>query len=257
MIDRAFQHPMELEENATMPLAGGILQHGYQCGVVWGAAFAAGAQAYRLHGPGPKAQVAAILAAQHFVEVFRAHNQHLNCLEITETDLRDNLKALKFFFLKGGSVGCFRMTGRTAPVAFESINDALSEDPGDPPAPPVSCAAVLAQKMGVSELHQTMAAAVAGGIGLCGGACGALGAALWITGMRIKEEGGGKLDEKDPRALTLVDDFREKLRLRIRVLRHRGPDVRGHRGPCSPSEGRWVCRDPGDAGGGVGPNSLG
>ena len=59
----------------------------------------------------------------------------------------------------------------------------LAEKHGDAPPAPVSCAAVLAQKMGASDLHTVMAAGFAGGIGLSGGGCGALGAAIWITGM--------------------------------------------------------------------------
>ena len=69
-----------------MPLAGGIMQHGYQCGMIWGATLAAGAQAYRLFGPGPQAETAAIIAAQRLVESFRTRNKHINCLEITEID---------------------------------------------------------------------------------------------------------------------------------------------------------------------------
>ena len=55
-----------------MPFAGGIMQHGYQCGMIWGAALAAGAQAYRLFGPGPQAEAMAVIAAQWLVESFRA-----------------------------------------------------------------------------------------------------------------------------------------------------------------------------------------
>ena len=47
---------MPLEEHAAAPLAGGIMQHGYQCGMIWGAALAAGAQAYRLYGAGAQAE---------------------------------------------------------------------------------------------------------------------------------------------------------------------------------------------------------
>jgi hypothetical protein len=50
---------------------------------------------------------------------------------------------------------------------------------------------MLAQKMGVSEMHTVMAAGFAGGIGLSGGACGALGAAIWIIGMNGRKEGAG------------------------------------------------------------------
>lgn len=183
------------------------MQYGYQCGMVWGAALAAGAQAHRLHGSGPKAEAVAIHAAQRLVDAFRVQNEHVNCLEITDTDLKDTMQTIKFFILKGGSVGCFRMAARTAPVAFSAIEAALSEEPPAAPPPPVSCAALLASKMGASDLHQTMAAGLAGGIGLCGGACGALGAAIWITGMRIREEGAGKLDYKDPRAHAVIDRF--------------------------------------------------
>ena len=69
-----------------MPFAGGIMRHGYQCGMIWGAALAAGAQAYRLFGPGPQAEIRAILAAQGLVESFRARNKNINCLEITDLD---------------------------------------------------------------------------------------------------------------------------------------------------------------------------
>ena len=64
VLNRAFDHPLKLEERAAMPFAGGIMQHGYQCGMIWGATLAAGAQAYRLFGAGPQAEAKAILAAQ-------------------------------------------------------------------------------------------------------------------------------------------------------------------------------------------------
>jgi hypothetical protein len=54
----------------------------------------------------------------------------------------------------------------------------------------VSCAALLAQQMGVSEMHVVMAAGLAGGIGLSGGACGALGAAVWLRGIHTLKNGG-------------------------------------------------------------------
>ena len=48
VVDGSFDHPLALEEHATLPLAGGIEQMGFQCGQLWGAALAAGAQAHRL-----------------------------------------------------------------------------------------------------------------------------------------------------------------------------------------------------------------
>ncbi len=191
-----------------MPLAGGIMQHGYQCGMIWGATLAAGAQAYRLFGPGPQAQTKAIIAAQRLVESFRALNNNINCLEITDIDLSSPaMQMIMHFLIKGGAIRCFGMAARYAPVAFDEINTAFSEEPIAAPSPPVSCAAMLAQKMGVSDMHTVMAAGFAGGIGLCGGACGALGAAIWIIGMNNAKEGTGKIDFKEPRAIEAIDKF--------------------------------------------------
>ncbi|MEW5959617.1 MAG: C-GCAxxG-C-C family protein, partial [Chloroflexota bacterium] len=212
VVDCSFGHPLKLEEEAVIPLAGGIMQHGYQCGMLWGATLAAGAQAYRLLGPGPQAETGAIVAAQRLVESFRAHNNYINCLEITELDWKPSSKRLLLmplfkFFIKGGPIGCFRMAARYAPVAFDEINTALSEEHIKAPSPPVSCAAMLAQKMGASEMQTVMAAGFAGGIGLCGGACGALGAAIWIIGMNSLKEEDGKIDFQNPRALAAIDKF--------------------------------------------------
>jgi len=193
-----------------MVLAGGIMQFGHQCGKVWGSTLAAGAEAYRLHGSGPMAETAAILAARRLLEAFSTSNRGINCLEITGgTDLRDAKQAMKYFFLKGGVIGCFRMIARSAPVAFSAIDAALSEETVDVPLPPVSCAAVLAQRMGASDKQTVMASGLAGGIGLCGGACGALGTAIWITMMRIIEDGEDKPDYTDPRAIAVIDRFLE------------------------------------------------
>jgi len=191
VVDSSFDHPLKSEEKASAPLAGGIANQGYQCGMLWGAALAAGAQAYRLLGPGLQAETEAILAAQRLVESFRARTKNeINCLEISHLNLqgKTELMSILKFFIKGGPIGCFRMAARYAPVAFSDINTVLSEKHMETPSHPVSCAAILAQKMGASDLHRVMAAGFAGGIGLSGGACGALGATIWIAGMNRPAE---------------------------------------------------------------------
>lgn len=180
--------------------------HGYQCGMIWGAALAAGARAYRLFGPGPQAETMAVTAAQRVVESFRGLKNHINCLEITEIDKSSsNLEMIMYFIVKGGTIGCFRMAAKYAPMAYDVIDAALSEKNIEASDPPVSCAAMLARKMGVSDMHTTMAAGFAGGIGLCGGACGALGAAIWI--MTMKNAGEGKINFKDPAAQDMIERF--------------------------------------------------
>jgi hypothetical protein len=194
VVDRSFDHALKREEHAAMPLAGGIMGNGYQCGMLWGAALAAGARAYQLFGPGPQAEAEALVAGQRLVAAFRARNKHINCLEITEMSMKSSsrrrfLVQLSRYFLKGGPILCFSMTAGYAPVALDEINTAYSEKHSAAPASPVSCAAMLAHKLGASDMHAVMAAGLAGGIGLSGGACGALGAALWIMGMNNSQEG--------------------------------------------------------------------
>ncbi len=198
---------MEFEERAANPLAGGIMAHGYQCGMVWGAALAAGAQAYRLFGATPQAQAMAITAAQRAVDKFCAQNKSMNCLEITEVQISSpTLKAVARFLVHSGG-GCFRMAAQYPPAALQEISTALSGNHVQVPPAPVSCAALVAQKMGASDVHTVMAAALAGGIGLSGGACGALGAAIWLRGVNRLRGGTGDVAFKSPDAMATVERF--------------------------------------------------
>jgi len=208
VLDRAFERPMDLEERSMDPFAGGIMQHGYQCGMIWGATLAAGAEAYQRFGATPKAEASAILAAQNIVASFRARNHHINCLELTDIDRSaSTLKMITYFLIKGGTLRCFHMAARFAPIAFNNIEASLSSSDFDGISAPVSCASLLARRMGVSEQHAVMAAGLAGGIGLCGGACGALGAAIWIIGMNSIQEGAGRVDFKNIKASLAIERF--------------------------------------------------
>jgi hypothetical protein len=187
VVDASFDIPLKVEEKASMPLAGGIANMGYQCGMLWGAALAAGVQAYQRYGSGPKAEAEAIAVTQKLVATFQARTKNeINCLEISDLDMQGDFDAGKVlkFFLKGGPIGCFHMSARYAREAYDDIYTALSTERVTAPAPPVSCATMFARQMGVSEMHAIMAAGFAGGIGLSGGGCGVLGAAIWIRGLK-------------------------------------------------------------------------
>lgn len=209
VVDAAFERPLKTEEEAATPLAGGLLGNGYQCGMLWGATLAAGAETYRRLGPGPQAEATAVMTAQRLVDAFRARARHVDCSDITEVEWKTATKGqMVRFVARGGPIGCFRLAADYAPLAFNAANAALAEPPSAAPVPPVSCAAQLAQAMGASDLHTVMAAGLAGGIGLCGAACGALGAAIWLTGM-ARPEAGGTLDYSNPAYTRLVERFLE------------------------------------------------
>lgn len=209
VLNCAYDRPMPAEERAAMPLAGGIMQRGHQCGLIWGATLAAGAEAHRRHGDGPRAEAMAVAAAARLLEAFRAQAGATDCYDITEIDdSSTKLEMMSYFLLKGGAVRCFVGAARYASVAKETIDAVLSAPPpGDPPPAPVSCAALLARRMGASGLHAVMAAGFAGGLGLSGGGCGALAAAIWITGMKALRDGAARLDFESPVALASIDRF--------------------------------------------------
>lgn len=191
-----------------MPLAGGIMQNGYQCGMIWGAALAAGAHAYHLYGATPKAETIAINATGKIVNSFHTLNKETNCFNITGIDKTSSaLRMAIYFLLQGGTIKCLRKARKYAPAAFAELESAFSEEPVDIPSPPTGCAALLAQKAGVSDLHKIMASGLAGGIGLSGGGCGALGAAIWILTMKNIEEGDSNIDFKNPHALKEIEKF--------------------------------------------------
>lgn len=200
---------MTFEEHAASPLSGGLVQHGYQCGMIWGSTLSAGAQAFKKYGPGAKAEAIAIKAGRQIVESFLKLNNTFNCMEITDlTESSSNMDMFIYFFLKGGTVGCMKMAAKYSPIAYREIKKVLSEEPPDsPPSEPVSCASLLMKKLGASDQHCTMASGFAGGIGLCGGACGALGAAIWYIGMQKSAAKNGKVDYKEPESLEAIERF--------------------------------------------------
>ena len=192
VLDHAADDPMKPEEHATLLHAGGITNYGYQCGMLWGAVLAAGAQVYKLYGAGPQAETAAVMIAQRITDSFRAGEKNeINCLEITDINMQGKVQMTKIlkFFIKGQAIHCVRMAVRYSREAFHEIEAALAETYAEAVPPPVSCTAMMAQKMGVSEKQVIMAAGLAGGIGLSGSGCGALGAAIWIDGLNSNKEG--------------------------------------------------------------------
>ena len=208
VLNCAYDRPLANEELAVQALAGGIMQRGHQCGMIWGAALAAGAEVHRRLGEGPLAEAVAVAAAGRLLELFRAQNGATDCFDITEIDDDSTkMEMVTYFLLKGGAVRCFAGAARYASAAKDAIDAALSAPTVDAPAAPVSCAALLARRMGASGLHAVMAAGFAGGIGLGGGGCGALAAAIWISGMKALGSGAERLEFQSPEALAIMDRF--------------------------------------------------
>jgi hypothetical protein len=207
-LNKALGSPMPAEEKAAMPLAGGIMMHGHQCGMLWGAALAAGTQAQQRFGAGPKAESMAVEASQKAATVFKGQNGSLNCMDLCGIRREATpWQIARYFFIKGGVVACARRMARFNPVALSDISATLENPATQQAQGPVSCAAEAVRGLGGTPEQAAQAAGLAGGIGLSGGACGALGAAVWLMALRRQQQGGKPMDIKDTEADAMVGRF--------------------------------------------------
>lgn len=185
LLNREFGHLKETAECASNPLAGGLML-GQQCGMLWGSALAAGAESFRIHNCGPQAIASATAASQQLMESFSERTGTVNCREITGSDITKKsgmAKLMLKILLHGGlkNSTCFKLADKWAPEAIESATKGLAIKHADLPVDVSSCASDVVRGMGGSDEEMIMVAGFAGGLGLKGHACGALGAAIWMN----------------------------------------------------------------------------
>ncbi|WP_459212154.1 C-GCAxxG-C-C family (seleno)protein [Aquimarina rhabdastrellae] len=178
LLNTEYGVPNEIAEIAASPFAGGLLNRGYQCGMIGGAVLAAGAESYRRNEDIGEAIAMAITATQHLMESFKKRTNTISCREITDMDLTGKLAPLKVLFT-GKAFGCMKLAGRWAPEAIKSADEGLSDESVNFCPGSVSCASEVVRKMGATEEEMLMVAGYAGGLGLSGKECGALSAAIW------------------------------------------------------------------------------
>ncbi len=196
ILNREFGHTKEAEERALDPLAGGLMNTGHQCGMLWGAALAAGAEAFRRYDNPNQAITVAVKATQHIMKSFINRTNTPNCREITGCDLSSFFGLLKFMVkstIKGlENNTCFNLAEQWAPEAIQSAKEGLSDKEIDFNQHSANCAAEVVKKMGGSDEEMAMVAGFAGGLGLSGNACGALSAALWMNTLDWCRKNPGK-----------------------------------------------------------------
>ncbi len=206
LLNREFGHPMDEEEQAADPLAGGILQQGYQCGILWGATLALGAESFRRTGEQNKTIIMAILSTQHLMKSFISIYESPDCLDITDTDWKKKFSVAKFFFT-GKMFTCYKLADKWAPEAFEAAAEGLAFDQPSFPENPASCSSEVVRRMGGSEEEIAIVAGLAGGMGLSGKGCGALGAAIWKNTLDRVREGNYKYSLSDPVLEKIIKTF--------------------------------------------------
>lgn len=195
LLNHEFDNPKENEEKASDLLAGGIAQKGYQCGMLWGAALAVGAESFRRHRDSSEAIASAITSSQFLVESFTKRTKSVNCRDITRVDFENRLDMAIYMFktvMRGFIYSpCFNLIVKWTPEAIQSANKGLSEKTIQS-QPCMSCATEVIKKMGASDEEAIMVAGFAGGIGLSGNGCGALSATIWYKMLDWGKKNPGK-----------------------------------------------------------------
>lgn len=206
ILNREFDNNLVMEESAADPLAGGIMQHGYQCGLLWGSALAMGAESYRRTNGSGSSVALAITATQHIIEAFTARTGSTDCEDILEADLTQKGSTLKLL-VTGKFISCFKIADKWAPEAIKAAEKGLSAVQSELPQKAKSCASELIRKMGGSEKEVAIVAGLAGGVGLSGGGCGALAAAIWMNTLTWCRENPGKSGYSNPRAKETLEAY--------------------------------------------------
>jgi len=207
VLNREFGHLKDDEERAIDPLAGGILQQGYQCGMLWGSSMGLGAESYRRSENLNDSISLTVSATQKIMESFENRTKSIDCSDVTHTDFNNKWSMAKYM-LSGKFVSCFHLAGKWGPEAIDTAHDALSS--GKKASEQlVSCASEVVKKMGGTEEEMAMVAGFAGGLGLRGDGCGALAAAIWKDSLNEIKKTGKALPfelDKNTRLSSFYDE---------------------------------------------------
>jgi hypothetical protein len=196
ILNRAFGQNKDAEEKASDPLAGGLMNTGHQCGMLWGSALASGAESFRRNNDTDTAITSAITATQTVMESFKKRTTTFNCREVTGYNIASIFGMIRMgleILVKGMDKStCFVLAENWAPEAIRASEKGLSEKQNDLKQKPVSCASETVKRMGATDEEMVTVAGLAGGMGFSGNACGALAAAIWMKMLKWCREHPGK-----------------------------------------------------------------
>lgn len=206
ILNREFGHPREDEEEAMDQMAGGIIQQGYQCGLLWGIVAAVGAEAYRRSTNMGQTIASGIVATQNIMKSFEKRAGSIACSDFTKTNF-NNKKHFAKYMLSGKFVSCFKLAGKWAPKAVQSAKEGL-EMKSEYSQEPLSCASELIKQMNGTAEEMAMVSGFAGGMGLSGDACGVLAAVIWKRTLdRIRKDKDWTPAYPDPMANEILENF--------------------------------------------------
>jgi hypothetical protein len=198
---RGFGFEEPIYEQALHSFSGGFLHLGHACGLLTGAALAAGFVA-RERFESDEMRAAAALDAT--VQLAKSHPEltgSINCLEITNVSF-ETIGGRLSYYQQGKGRMCGRYHLRWAPQAHELIDNTLTEFSEQSSLEDCeNCAVQALGRMvdvaGMREEDTVLVAGLAGGVGLLGNVCGALAAGVYA--MSVSDylgQAGKKRDSK-------------------------------------------------------------
>ena len=164
---------------------------------------------------------------------FSEKEHTINCLEITHCDFSSKWSFAKYFF-SGRFLHCFQLAQEWAPDAVEAALQVLDEGEKSiaredwTASDPMNCASLAAKNLGASEEEMVMVAGFAGGLGLTGGGCGALSAAIWMRSLSWCKENIDKRSFKNPEATQTLKIFEEVTEGRFLCSELSGQDFKSY-----------------------------
>ena len=204
ILNREFDNNKPVEERATDPLAGGILQMGHQCGMLWGSSMAVGQEAYRRTDTIDQALALAMKATQHLMRSFHDRTRSHHCSDITETDFSKRLHMLRYMIFRAHS--CFSLAKHWTADAIKAAKEGLSSS-SPLPNKCLCCTSELVKKMNGSSEQMATVAGLAGGMGLSGNACAALSTAIWMKAMKWCKDNPDKSLYNYPEGRNILEAF--------------------------------------------------
>lgn len=220
-------------EQAIHAFSGGFMHRGHACGLLSGAAVAAGFVARSRFGDDRARAAAALHAAMRLAKAYPQVAGSVNCREITGVSLTALSGRLRYVREDKGRA-CGHLHLIWAPEAHRLIDEALLEFGCRPAAG--SCANCAVQTMrylipstGLKAEDAVLVAGLAGGVGLHGNVCGALAAGLFA--MCLEDELARRRADRDSRMRGSLEELAgtryrgAATRLRLAFVREFGSEL--------------------------------
>ena len=114
--------------------------------------------------------------------------------------------------LPGGftNIICMNLSEKWAPEAIEAAHKGLAAKQRRSSYIPSSCASKVVREMGAGDEEMVMVSGLAGGIGLSGQGCGALGAAIWKSSLDWCKNHPGETGSLSPQSKQILLAFKDE-----------------------------------------------